>query len=806
MKLSYRWLARHVDLDGVSPEEVARLLTLHVAEVEGTEPFAPQLDAVTVGHVQNREQHPDADKLSVCTVDVGDAEPLQIVCGAPNVGAGQRVAVATVGTVLPGEFKIKKSKIRGVESRGMICSVRELDLGDEHDGIWVLPPASDGEPARVGTPVREALGLADTVFEIDNKAITHRPDLWGHRGFARELAALLGRALRPLDGGLPETGGGTAPKVTIESERCSRYLALRIDGLRVEPSPLWMQMLLLAAGQRPLDLLVDVSNFVQLDLGQPNHLFDRRRVSEGIEVRQARAGETMTTLDGIDRQLTEEDLLICSGGRAVALAGVMGGEESAVASDTTSLLLEVANFSGVHVRRTAARLGLRTDASARFEKGLDPTLVETAAAHLVRLLAEIQPSLSLPAPPTDAGDWRPPSATVELDPDAVRGLLGVDVSDERIASLLEGLEFGVERGSLLRVTVPSFRAGKDVTAPEDLIEEVGRSLGYHEIPGRKLLAEVAPPERSPMRELRRRIQDRLAGAGRFREALGYTFVSDDLVGRVREADRAYVEVINPVVEGEARVRRGVVPSLLEKVAKNLRVAGEVRLFEIGKGYLPECADDRGEPGEVTELGLVLARPRAGAGARFDDDAFAHLRGVLDDLLGTLDVEFGAWRAAEAELPGWAHPGASVELPGSTAPVAQLARLDPRVARELELDADVAAARLSLDELLRLPPRTVRYRPVPRFPGVKLDVALSGPDATGAAAFRALIEQAGKGLVADAELFDLYRGESVGEGRKSLAYHVVLQADDRTLEDKDQAKFLDRLARSAERIGLELRRE
>ena len=258
MKLSYRWLNRHVDLSGIPPEEVARLLTLHVAEVESTEPFAPHLSAVTVGHVLEREPHPDADKLGVCRVDVGSDQPLQIVCGAPNVGPGQRVAVATVGTLLPGDFKIKKSKIRGVESIGMICSVRELDLGDEHDGIWVLPEAK-GEPVPIGQPVSEALGLDDTVFEIDNKSITHRPDLWGHRGFARELAALLGRDLLPMDLTLPATGDGPGPAVEIRTSLCSRYLGLFIDRVRVEPSPLWMRLALLATGGRPIDLLVDRS-------------------------------------------------------------------------------------------------------------------------------------------------------------------------------------------------------------------------------------------------------------------------------------------------------------------------------------------------------------------------------------------------------------------------------------------------------------------------------------------------------------------------------------------------------------------
>lgn len=802
MKLSYRWLSRHVNLDGIEPAELAEKLTLHVAEVEGVEPFAPQLSAVTVGHVLQREKHPDADKLNLCQVDLGDGQPVQIVCGAPNVDAGQRVAVATPGTHLPGDVKIKKGKIRGQESNGMICSVRELDLGDEHDGIWVLP----GEP-EVGRPVAEALDLGDSVFEIDNKSITHRPDLWGHRGFAREIAAIYGRELKPLDTSLPDMGTGAACPVRIDDARCSRYLALPVHGVEVASSPDWLRYLLLAVDQRPLDVLVDVSNFVMLDLGQPNHLFDARQVAAGIEVRAAKAGELLETLDGIERKLGTDDLLICSGPKPVALAGVMGGEASKVEPGTTELLLEVANFHGVTVRRTAARLGLRTDASARFEKSLDPNLALDAAGYLVRILAEIQPGLSLPAPLTDVGDWQDPARSLELDPDAVRALLGHGLDTGEISSRLSALGFGVStRGQVLQVGVPSARATKDITTPEDLIEEVGRSLGYDNIPGRSLEAEVAPPPHDSRRQLVRAISDRLAGAARFCEAPGYSFQSDRLTAAVRETEASFVEVVNPVAEGESRVRRSVVPALLGKLASNGAHADRVPLFEVGKGYLPEYKNERGEPREEHQAGLVLSVERPGKQARFDDGATAELRGVLDDLLAHLGLEADDWRRAEGELPGWAHPGRALERSTREGRLVLLAAVDPRVARDLEIQADAAAAVVNLEVALELEAEVTRYTPVPRFPSVKLDVAFAAPESYPAGDLATWIERAGKGLVSSAELFDVYRGEALGSDRKSLAWHVVLQARDRTLTDKDQAKFLDRLARSVEREGVELRRE
>ncbi|MCB9915475.1 MAG: phenylalanine--tRNA ligase subunit beta [Planctomycetes bacterium] len=815
MLISYRWLERHVDLSGVTPQQLAEDLTLSTCEVEGVEAFAPHLSAVTVGHVVTREQHPDADKLSLCTVDVGAGEPLQIVCGAPNVRAGLKVAVATVGTVLPGDFKIKRSKIRGVESCGMICSIRELELGDEHDGIWELP-----QELAVGTAVAEALGVADWVFEVDNKSITHRPDLWGHRGIARELAAIYGRELKPLDTSLPAHGDAPGLPVKVSAGACARYVGLAVDGVQNGPSPLWLKLLLLAVGQRPIDLLVDVSNFVMLDLGQPNHLFDRTRLdARGIEVRLARAGETITTLDGEERKLSDADLLICSGDRPVALAGVMGGEDSKVEGDTGQLLLECASFDAVTIRRTSSRLGLRTDSSARFEKSLDPTLPLQAAGHLVRTLQALQPGVTLPSAPVEDGDWSDPAHVLELRGARVRRLLGVDLSDERIATLLTSLDFGVERaGEVLRVRVPSRRATKDVTLEQDLVEEVGRLYRYDNVPERALLAEVAPPPHDARRELVTRLQDRLAGGAAFHEALSYSFVPDALLATLGLAEREYVRLVNPVVDGERCVRRSVVPSLLALLEKNRRLRADVRLFELGKGYLPERSDARGLPKEVHELALVWTRPKPGQDARFDAGLLAQLRGVLDDLVTAVGYPAPSWERPPAELAlePWMHPGRTL-VGAMRLPEAQqwslpifLCELEPGLHRPLglvnELAGEVAIARVSLDALLACAPRPSGYVPLPRLPGNKVDVALALPVDVPAGDARAAIEQSGKGLVREVELFDVYQGPGLAEGRKSLAYHVLLQSDQKTVSDEEAHKFFKRLERAVGELGGELRKE
>ncbi len=819
MKISTRWLGRHVDLAGLTAQDVANDLTIHTAEVEGLERFAPWLSDVVVGHVLERAKHPDADKLSLCQVDVGargEGRPVQIVCGAANVAQGQHVAVALPGTTLPGDFKLKKSKIRGVESQGMICSERELALSDEHAGIWVLPAAPAGGALVPGTPVAQALGLDDWVIEIDNKSLTHRPDLWGHRGLALEIAAIRGRARKPLDLAWPKTGAGAPYPVAVTSASCARYIGLAIHGVKNGRAPEWMRWLLLAVGQRPLDLLVDLSNFVMLDLAQPNHLFDLARLDQsGIRVRDARAGEKMRTLDGIERELTADDMLVCSGDEAVAIAGVMGGEASKVTGETGTLLLEAACFHPTTVRRTAARLGLRTDASARFEKNLDPTLPAKAAAHLVNLLRELQPAITLPRPAGDAGSWKDPASTVTLRPERVRAVLGAPLPDAEIERILVALEFGVEKGARWEVAVPSARATKDVRSEEDLIEEVGRMHGYGNIADAPLVAALAPAPFDERRALVRTLQDRLSGAAGFHEAMTYSFHEAVHAEQLGLADEPHVRIVNPQIEGLDRVRRSVVPSLLAHLAHNRRQRDELRLFELGKGYLPEHADERGEPRERHECALVWMAPRSAPGARFDQGVFAGLQGVLEDALATLGRPALGWeRLAEAAVPSWAHPGKCVGVqlaglePGE--PAVLLAALEPEIQTRLgltgELDGEVAAARIDLERLLAVAATPPRFRPLARFPGVKVDVAVAVPEERPAGEVVATLRGAGKGLVERCELFDLYRGPKLGPGRKSLAYHVLLQAQDRTLGEEEQAKYLARVERAVAELGGELRKD
>jgi phenylalanyl-tRNA synthetase beta chain len=802
--ISFNWLTRHIDLADITPERVAADLTLSTAEVEGVEAYLPHTREIVIGRVLRHEKHPDAERLSLCQVDVGAGAPLPIVCGAQNVAQGQTVAVALPGTDIPGIGKLKKSKIRGQVSEGMICSEQEVGVADHSEGIWVLP-----DSLRPGTRLSDALGIGDSVIEIDNKSLTHRPDLWGHRGIARELAAIYRRPLKPLAAaGLPQ-GQGSVP-VAIESAACSRYVALPIAGVAALGSPLWLRLLLGAVGQRSLGQLVDVSNFVMLDLGQPNHVFDQARLGpDGIQVRLAKQGERFVALDGKALELSPDDLLIVSKGEAVALAGVIGGQATEVTGETHDVLLEVATFDPVSVRRTALRYALRTESSARFEKSLDPELPSVAAAHFVNVLRELQPTLRLPSPVTDVRRVAPKNLVIRLRTSRVRERLGAELSDELILDILTRLGFGVARaGDAYDISVPSDRATKDISIEQDLVEEVGRLHGYGNIAERSLVASVVPAPRDERRLLVRKIQDRLAGGARYTETLSYSMQPDALLGLLGLSDLPHTTLQNPIVLQESRIRRTLVPSLLARIEANRRHREVVRLFEVGKGYLPEHANAAHEPEERHLATLLLATPRREAGAHFNANSFSELQGTVSDVLATLERPDVIWEQ-QGEAPPWAHPvrWLSARYPSGKV-VAVLASVRPDVLAQLglkgRLESDVAIAEVSIDAVLGERRAARRYRPLPRFPGIKVDVAVAAPRSFRSGQVVDAIRDAAGNQLEGVELFDIYTGAAVGPERKSFAYHVLLQAVDRTLTDADEQKFLRRLRTKLEAIGAELR--
>jgi len=797
MKLSRNWLREFVDLAGIDADHLANRLTMTTAEFEGWTPFGRGLGRVVAGRIVDLRPVPDSDHLRLAHVDIG-GKVVEIVCGAPNAGKGEVAPVALAGTTLPGGAVVEAATIRGVPSAGMLCSARELGLGDDHSGLLLL-----GSEVEAGCPLPEACPVEDTIFEIDNKSITHRPDLWGHYGFAREIAGFLGRDLRPLDLASAPAGDGAVPVSVEDGALCPRYIALVLEGLRILASPLSMRLRLASVGVRPINNIVDFTNYVMLEIGQPMHAFDRARIAgPEIRVRRGIPGEVLRTLDGVERKLDRETLVIADREGAVAIAGIMGGAESEISEATQAMILESANFDPVNIRRSAARLGLRTEAAARFEKSLDPHFAQQGVLRFLRLCERFLPSLRPVGGMTDAWVGRPETRTIRITLEKIRRRLGVALTADRIRAFLEGIEFRVSEGpGDLEVTVPSFRATKDITIEEDVIEEIGRLYGYDNIEEEplRIVCEAAP--RDPMRELEWRIRDLLALGGGYREVSLYSFVSDEAAEAFGRPGEAYRVLRNPIASNMSRLRTSLVPNLLAILPSNSRHVQEIRIFEIGRTYHPARASGE-RPEEYREMCAVFCRRSVGKkGKRGDsDEAFRTIQGALETLLDRIGISGWTIRRSDGDGWPWAHPTRSAHVTLDDRRLGLLTQLHPRALKTLRLEAEVALAVIRLDELLRSDRSAARYVPVPRFPAVYQDLSIIVDEKVAVGEIQSLVRETGGSLVADVRLFDVWRGKPVEAGKKSLAFEIVYLSRERTLRDDEVAEIHARICERIEAKG------
>lgn len=805
MKISLNWVGDYVGISDLPAAKVAELLSMHTAEVEGIEVFGEAIHDVVVGHVLECGQHPDADKLSLTLVEYGGEEPVPVVCGAPNVRKGLKIAFAPVGSKLPGDLKIKKAKLRGQVSCGMICSESELEMSEDHDGIMELP-----EDAPIGERLIDYLGMLDYVLELDNKSLTHRPDLWGHYGFARELSAILKRPLQPLDLEVkwPSTAGDW--KINLQdTEGCPQYGAVEIDlGGTPGVAPMWMKNRLQAVEQRPVSDIVDITNYVLLDIGQPTHAFDANALrGRTIEVRAAQVGEKFTTLDEVERTLEANDLVIADGERAVALAGVMGGLDTEVTATTTHILLESAVFHPTRIRRTAQRLALRSEASTRFEKSLDPAYTEQATARFCNLLLSLRPAASIVAAPQVAGEAKAPETVVQLNPKRTATLLGIDLDRTSISGILQRLGFGVkDQGQELAVSVPSWRATKDVTMAIDLVEEVGRVFGYDRIEPAPLDAPVVVPVQQSLRLLTRKLVNRLVQTHGAFETQSYSFIENAWAARLGLERKDFVCIGNPVQSEVELMRRDPIPTLLEQAVGNLRENPAGRLVEAAKGYEP--VDGQLEPLERRWLALMewgsQELPREGK-----DSIFGRLRGVATDLLRQLNLlsQLTATPVeADTAIPAWAHPVQSLIYSIGETQIGWSCRVHPQLQRDLEFErADVGVLLLDLEALAGLAADAEPAFVAPsKFPGIKVDIALALPAEVSYSAVVNAIRQGGGKFLDTLELFDVYAGPGLDDGQRSLAFRSLLRSPDKTLSDKEERKFLHKMEQVAVELGGNLR--
>jgi phenylalanyl-tRNA synthetase beta chain len=778
MRVPLEWLHDYC-APSLEAADLAERLAMTGTEVERVERHGVSaLEHFVVGKVLERHRHPDADRLSVCMVDIGGSTASQIVCGAPNVKAGQMVAVAKPGAVMPDGTRLDRAKLRGVESNGMILAEDELAIGTEHAGILVLE--QDG--LSPGTPLQQVLPIGTDVLVLE--ITPNRPDCLAIYGVAREVHAATGAPIMPppwvADAGTAGPVQGIAINVDCP-DLCPRFTARVFEDVQIGPSPQWLKARLMAAGQRPISNVVDITNYVMLLTGQPLHAFDLDRIAGAtLTVRRAREGEMVQTLDGQTRTLDADIVLIEDADGPTSIAGVMGGARSEVGDQTTRVLMEVANWNGPNIHRTSLKLALRSEASARFEKQLQPEQAMEAQAVATRLMIELC-GARLESGTVDIGGPGPPPPTIRLRDARIARLLGAPIARARSKDILEALEFTTaETDDGLDVTPPPFRRG-DITREADLIEEVARLDGLHKLPATLPSRHGAWGRLTPRQKLRRRAADALTALG-LHEIVGWSFVGPELAERLRLQEDA-VELENPMSAEQSRLRTTLLGSLLDVARRNrAHGAGTLRLFEAGAVYLPQGA--RRLPREPYHVAaLLIGRVRAPTWRDPEPptaDLFA-AKGALQGLLDTLRV---TWTVEPTETP-FLHPGRAAKILVADEPVGWLGEIHPLVAAEWDIEDTIAAFELDLDAVPD--PAAPLYEDLTSLPELREDLAVIVSEDVSAAQVIATVQGAGQPLLAGAEVFDVYRDpEKLGEGNVSLALRLSYRALDRTLTDEEVA--------------------
>ena len=800
MKFTLSWLSEYVSLDGLTHDQLADRLTMLGLEVDAVQQLYAGLDAIVTAKVLSVQKHPNADRLSLCEVEVG-AETVPIVCGAPNVRPGLITAIARPGVRLPDGHKIKKAKVRGEVSMGMLCSWRELGISEDHAGIIELDSALAS-----GLSLKEVLDLDDTMVEID--LTPNRPDCASVLGIAREVAGFTHRKVTPPVTETPLLdGAGVDFTVTIEDpELCPRYAARKLTGVVIKPSPWWLQRQLMAVGMRPINNIVDITNFVMLEYGQPLHAFDFQKIAgRSIVVRCPHSDEkTFTTLDGTERQLSPEMLMICDAEGPVAVAGVMGGLDSEVTDSTTEVLLESACFNPVSIRRTARNLNLPSEASYRFERGVNPDGIANAMERAVQLMCDLADARPV-AGGVDEYPGKKDLLKLDLRVQRVNELLGIELSADQVADYLRGIEIEVaDKGEdVLQVTVPAFRI--DIEREVDLVEEIARLVGYNEIPVSLPSISMDYPQRDPLRQLRQDVGAIFTSIG-FYEAINYSFVSEkhcDMLGLAANDDRRQcVKMLNPLTEEQAVMRTMLLPGILENIRRNINFQqSDIRLFEIGKVF--SFTAEGVQPEERYQLCAVVS------GARYPGASPIHFsadRADIFDIKGAAESLFETLRlvgksgtisfiADPEHVQPYGEPSFTIRIMDGEEQLGTISKLTRKAAREFAVKQDVFFLELDLEALLDMPRRDKSFSSLPRYPSVKRDIALLVPENVPAGALLEDILSHKLENVVFADIFDVYSGKSIEEGMKSVALTVTYRSADKTLDDETVDGFHSKIVDS-----------
>ena len=773
MLISLNWLKDFIDIPrSISPEELGTKLTLHTVEIDSVESQAEKFKNIVVGKVIEVKKHPNADKLKLVKVEI-KADTLEIVCGAPNLASGQFVPVALVGAELPNGMKIEPTEIRGVKSNGMICAEDELGLGDDHTGIMVL-----NKKAKIGQNFADYLGVSDVVFEVDNKSISHRPDLWSHLGLARDMSAFLETKFKELKIENKIKKDKPIEKVDVgvdDFKLCPRYMAVKIEAIEIARSPKWIEDRLIAVGVRPINNIVDITNYVMLEVGQPLHAFDSSLVDK-IIIRRAKKGEAIETIDNEKRELDSEMLVIADSKKPIALAGIMGGANSEISDDSRSIIIESANFDFVSLRITSTKLGLRTEASQRFEKGLDPNLAEIAILRTIELIKKLCPKARVASELVDEKKYNLNQGPIDMSFEWLNNFVGETLEEKRVIKILERLGFEVKnnKGSL-SVTVPTWRATRDISSKEDLAEEVVRIIGYNEITPKMPKIKMEVPEKNEERLKTREIKQILIGSPAFVESNNYSFVGEEQLKKLGVDFSQHIELANPIASHQTMLRQSLIPNLLENIKLNQSRFEGIKLFEIGSiftsinGELEKDNDSNEKlPYQEKRLGLVEADDKKGI-------AYDNLKGTVDHLFSNLNLEI-KFEKCDSPAP-WADTNFSTQININGKIVGFINKLDEKIQKKLGIKKETVAAEINLVEVYNLTPANsaTKFKEFEKYPPLIRDLAIVVNEKTLYNDIKEKIENF-HDYITEVELFDVYQGEKIGKAKKSLAFHITYRAE------------------------------
>ena len=794
MDLPMSWLGDYTDITGVTPKEYSDKMTMSGSKVEGVENLGAEIDKVVVGKVLGCEDHPDSDHLHVCMVDVGEDEPIQIVCGAPNVAVGQKVPVALNGSTLPGGMKIKKGKLRGVMSNGMICSHDELGiepsrLGYEPEyGILVLDETSE-----IGSDVKDLFGLNENVVEFE--ITSNRPDCFSIIGLARETAATFKKPFNVPTPTFKEVDGDIKDMISVsisDPEKCTRYCARAVKNVKIGPSPKWMRERLEACGVRAINNIVDITNYVLLEYGQPMHAFDIRDIAGAkINVRRANDGEIIKTLDEEDRTLTSDDLVIADSDRAIAIAGVMGGFNSEIKDDTTTVVFESAMFDAASVRLTAQRVGLRTESSSRFEKGLDYTNTVPAIERACQLVEELGCGENVGGMIDVLGNV-PESVSIKFRPEKINAFLGTDVSTEEMLEIFARLGIKADTDEMM-LYPPSWRP--DLLAEADIAEEVARFYGYDIIPTTLMTGATTCGIKTPEQKLESEISTILTSQGMY-EIYTYNFQSPSVLDKLNIPTdselRNQVKISNPLGEDTSVMRTTMAGSMLDTLSRNYNYRTKsAKLFELGRVYIPN------------EKGQLPDEPRTLMMGMYGDVDFFDIKGVCEEMFSELHIENVEYERL-TDNPVY-HPGRSAVIKVNGKALGVIGEVHPSVLRNFEIGTKAYMGELDFMTIFNASNRDVKYTPLTKFPAVTRDFSIVVDASTPVAEIEKVMKKAGGKLLTKLELNDVYTGSQIPEGKKSVMYKAEFKAPDRSLTGEEADNLHAKIVKNlGNELGAELR--